>query len=80
MSLFTKGSDSTPPKKRQLQLVGVLLILLSIMVPRPLSWFAETLEPGAVRMIVAIFCELFRLAFIAGLICFARADRKPKQL
>ena len=80
MNMLSKGPDATPPKKRQLQMVGILLILLSIIVPRPLSRFAATMEPGTVRMIVAICCDLFRLSFIAGLICFAIASRKPKQL
>lgn len=57
------------PKKSILLPVGIVLILLGLLVPRPLAQVAGDMEPGMLRSIAFISTDLLRLCFIGGLVC-----------
>jgi hypothetical protein len=70
------------PKKSILVPLGVLLILLGIIVPLPLTPAAQSMQPGTLRSVSFFAINLFRVGFFAGVACAiigACRNRKLKQ-
>jgi predicted tellurium resistance membrane protein TerC len=70
------------PKKSILVPIGVLLILLGIVVPLPLTPAAQSMQPGTLRSVALLAINLFRVCFFAGVACAiigARRNRELKQ-
>jgi hypothetical protein len=57
------------PKKPVLLLLGVGLILLGMLAPRPLSEAARNMEPGALSSIAFIAADALRVCFFGGVVC-----------
>ncbi len=56
-------------KKSQLKPLGIILMIIGIIVPRPLWNFAESLPTGnSIKGLTFLFTDLFRLCFFIGLI------------
>jgi hypothetical protein len=70
----------TAPKKSNLVPVGVLLILLGIMVPRPLTHAAQSMEIGTLRSVSFIATDLFRLCFFVGIVCAIVGSLRNRKL
>jgi len=71
-----------PDKKSALVPIGIILILLAIVAPRPLMRAAQSMQPGTLRSVCFIATDLFRLCFFAGIGCAiigALRNRKLKQ-
>jgi hypothetical protein len=49
--------------------LGVVLILLGLLAPRPLSQAASSMEPGMLRAIAFISTDVLLLCFFAGVVC-----------
>jgi hypothetical protein len=58
------------PRRSRLLLVGTVLVLMAVVIPRPLMTLAEQTPPGLLRPIALIFTDVFRLCFFAGLGCW----------
>ena len=74
---------SSAPKKAFLMPLGVLLILLSLVAPLPLTPAAESLPPGTFRSVAFLLINLLRLCFVMGVGCAIvgfRRNRKSKQI
>jgi hypothetical protein len=74
--------EAKPPKKSVLLPLGILLILLGIVTPRPLAQAASGMEPGTLRSVMFLFTDVLRLSFFAGVGCIIIGilrNRKLKQ-
>src|SRR5437773_4049336 len=69
-----------PPKKSVLLPLGILLILLGIFVPRPLTQAAQSMQPGTLRSVSFLATDLFRLCFFAGVGCAIIGARRNSKL
>ena len=61
----------TPPlggaaKKSQLSNVGIVLLVLGLVVPRPLNALAQQLGQGLLAAILFLGTDVFRLCFFVG--------------
>jgi hypothetical protein len=57
------------PKKSVLLPLGIVLILLGLLAPRPLSEVAGSMEPGALASIAFITADALRICFFGGVVC-----------
>jgi hypothetical protein len=67
-------SQTPPPtrnvsKKSVLLPLGIVLILLGLLAPRPLSQAASSMGPGMLRSIAFISTDVLRLSFFGGVVC-----------
>ena len=67
-------SQTPPPnrkvsKKSVLIPLGIVLILLGLLAPRPLSQAASNMEPGTLRSIAFISTDVLRVCFFGGIVC-----------
>src|SRR6184192_3687044 len=60
---------TTQPKKSILLPLGIVLVILGLVVPSPLSQAASHMVPGTLRSVVFISTDVFRLFFFAGIVC-----------
>ncbi len=58
---------ATPPKKSPLIAVGVLLMLLGFVLPRPVAGIARSLQGGFLKAMLLISTDLLRLCFFIGI-------------
>jgi hypothetical protein len=68
--------------KSKLVPIGIILILLGLFLPRQLANIAQPMDASAIRSILFISTDLFRLCFFVGLICAiigALRNRKLKK-
>jgi len=67
-------SQTPPPnlkvsKKSVLIPLGIVLLLLGLLAPRPLSQVASNMEPGTLRSIAFISTDVLRVCFFGGIVC-----------
>jgi len=72
--IMNAQSQTPPPtrnvsKKSILLPLGIVLILLGLLAPRPLSEVARSMEPGMLRSIATISTDVLRLCFFGGVVC-----------
>jgi hypothetical protein len=69
------AQSQTPPpirsfaKKSILLPLGMVLILIGLLVPHPLSQAANSMEPGMLRSIAFISTDVLRLCVFGGVVC-----------
>lgn len=49
--------------------LGIVLILIGVLAPLPLSQAARSMEPGGLRSIALIATDVLRLSFFGGVAC-----------
>jgi hypothetical protein len=65
----TMNMRSEKGKKSKLVPVGILLILLGLLLPRLIANMAQVMTDSAVKSLLFILTDTFRLCFFIGLIC-----------
>ena len=55
--------------KSPLVIIGAMLIVIAVVLPRPVSNLAQSMDAGTLKMLALISVDVLRLGFFAGIAC-----------